>query len=359
MATLGKSDCLAESIETEIWGKTTDGQNIERVTLTNANGIRVQVMSYGATLLAIETPDREGNIVLNLGTFEEYQKGHPLFGSTVGRYANRIDSGGFVIDGKRFDLDSVDAKTGVHIHGGKTGFQNQVWKLEAKPEAGYLIADFSLVSKDGHEFYPGRLEVKVSYRLREDFDILSIVCNATTDQATHVNLTNHAYFNLGGAGSGNILDHRLSLRSDRILEFDDRKIPTGKLLPVAGTPFDFQEERVLGKAISVIPGRLDHCYAQPNDYMADPFHCLKLVDPKSGRTLEMSSSLPGIQLYSANYLKPDLKSPNGNPYGPHHGICLEAQFFPDTPNRPEFPSSLLRPGETYSHTTNFAFGVEE
>ena len=344
-------------METEVWGKTRDGREVERVTLTNKNGIRVQVMTYGATLLSIETPDREGgmdNITLSLGSFEEYENGHPLFGSIVGRYANRIDTGGFSIDGKRYDLETVNQKTGVHIHGGATGFQKQMWEVRTEKNGDGVTAIFSLVSEDGHEGYPGRLDVQVRYQLTAQ-DELVLVYSGSADKATHVNLTNHVYFNLQGAGSGDVRDHQLSLNADKVLEFDERKIPTGKLLPVVGTAFDFREFGPIGEALKSIEGGLDHCFVLNRS----GFKSGDLYDPVSGRTLSMWTSMPGVQVYTANHLKASLKNSEGKPYGPHHGICLETQFFPDTPNRPEFPSSLLREGEIFRHETRFQFGIKK
>jgi aldose 1-epimerase len=196
------------------------------------------------------------------------------------------------------------------------------------------------------------LEVTVEYRLADD-DTLTLIYQAETSKATHVNLTNHVYFNLSGAGSGGVLDHLLAIAAERVLEFDERKIPTGKLLPTAGTPFDFKESRPIGEAIEEIGSGLDHCFALTEG------KGVLLKDPASGRLLSVATSLPGVQVYTANHLKPTLKSPDGKPYGPHHGICFETQFFPDTPNQATFPSSLLRPGEKYVEMTMFRFATEK
>ncbi|MCB1079196.1 MAG: galactose mutarotase, partial [Verrucomicrobiae bacterium] len=283
-------------------------------------------------------------------TFAEYEAGHPLFGSVVGRYANRISGGGFSIDGVRHDLKTVNPKTGVHIHGGKEGLASQLWEVKAyrlKPTA---VAEFTHVSPAGHEGFPGRVEFKVIYRWTAG-RILEIEYRATADQPTHVNLTNHAYFNLGGMASGDIRNHVLTLQSDRILEFDDRKIPTGGFLDVTGTPFDFRRPRTIGSRLAqVAGGGYDHCYVltQPGQ-VADPTLFARLEDPKSGRVMEVLTTQPGVQLYTANYLKP--------PFLPHQGVCLETQHFPDSPNRPEFPSTLIRPGEEYREVTVFRFSV--
>jgi len=349
------------SVETEVWGMTASGEQVKRVTLTNAAGMRIQVMTYGATLLSVETPDRTGkatNVTLSLGSFAEYEAGHPLFGSIVGRYANRIDSGGFTIDGRRYELETVNAKTGVHIHGGATAFQKQLWEVRTEEDEDAVSVIFSLISADGHEGFPGRLEVEVTYRLGDD-NSLTLDYAANTDKATHVNLTNHVYFNLAGAGSGDVLDQRLQLGASRRLVFDERKIPSGEVVPVAGTAFDFRDMRAIGDAIAEVDGGgYDHCFVlDGNSESGEPKFCAKVIDPKSGRTLEVTTTMPGVQLYTANHLKPKLISPGGRPYGPHHGFCLETQYFPDTPNQPDFPGSLLKPDRKYQHTTVFRFGV--
>ncbi len=352
---------FSQSVETEVWGVTEAGEEVQRLTLTNADGMRVQMMTYGAILLSVETPDRAGkmaNVTLSLGSFAEYEAGHPLFGSIVGRYANRIDTGGFTIEGQRFQLETVNAKTGVHIHGGATGFQNQLWKVRTQKAGDSISAIFSLVSADGHEGFPGRLEVEVAYRLAND-NSLTLDYTAMTDKPTHVNLTNHVYFNLAGAGSGDVLDQRLRLGASRRLVFDERKIPTGELVSVAGTPFDFREMHAIGTAIAEVDGGgYDHCYVLDAERRDDgAIFCAEAIDPVSGRTLEVTTTMPGVQLYTANHLQPKLVSPEGKPYGPHHGFCLETQYFPNAPNQPNFPSSLLGPGHSYRHTTAFRFGV--
>ncbi len=353
----------AQSVETEVWGQTGAGEKVERLTLTNSHGMRIQVMSYGATLLSVETPDRDGkmaNVTLSLGSFAEYEAGHPLFGSIVGRYANRIDTGGFTIEGRRFDLQTVNAKTGVHIHGGATGFQKQLWQVRTHKDDASVSAVFSLISADGHEGFPGRLEVEVEYRLGND-NSLTLDYTANTDKPTHVNLTNHVYFNLAGAGSGDVLNQRLRLGASHRLLFDERKIPTGEVVPVADTPFDFRELRAIGATIARVEGGgYDHCYVLDAERRDDgALFCAQVIDPESGRTLEVTTTMPGVQLYTANHLKPQLVSPEGKPYGPHHGFCLETQYFPNAPNEPDFPGSLLVPERTYRHSTVFRFGVAE
>jgi aldose 1-epimerase len=307
---------------------------------------RVVLAEYGALLVSVGTADREGevgHVTLSYRSLEEALAGG-VFGSVIGRFANRIGGGGFEIDGKRHELESVN-KDGVHIHGGATGFHRQLWKGEATG-AGVV---FSLSSPDGHEGYPGKVEVSVTYTLTND-NILRLDYAGTTDRPTHLNLTNHVYFNL--AGSGDIREHVLEMDCEQVLAIDPRKVPTGAFLDVAETPFDFREAKPVGREIeSVEGGGYDHCFVVPRrDAALVPF--ATLADPVSGRTMEIATTKPGVQIFTANSFK-------GEPFPRWGAICFETQFFPDTPNRPEFPPSLLRPGEVYRHTTEFRFGVEK
>ena len=343
------------TIERENWGKTKEGEVVELFTLSNGKGMEVRVMSYGATLVGVDVPDREGkveNVTLYLDSFAEYEAGHPLLGSIVGRFANRIDTGGFTIDGTRFDLDAVNKRTGVHIHGGPTGFQRQVWEGEIVEEG----VRFTIVSADGHEGFPGEVEARVTYRLDEE-NALSLEYEATTSKPTHVNLTNHVYFNLAGAGSGDVLGQELTLAAENLLEFDERKIPTGKLLPVAGTAFDFRGGKAIGERFDETGGGYDHCYVLDQGGKAEPGFCARAVDRKSGRVMEVSTTQPGVQLYTANGMKETLGA-GGKSYGKYHGFCLETQHYPNAPNMEEVPSTLLRPGEVLAEVTVFRFGVE-
>lgn len=352
----------AQSIEKFEFGTTAEGETVDRFLLVNARGLRAEVMTYGATLLSLEIPDREGrlaNINLNFGTFAEYEAGHPLLGSVVGRFANRIDTGGFSIDGIRYDLETVNAKTGVHIHGGKEGLASRIWQADPIAGDNYTGVKFSHVSPDGHEGYPGRVVLSVTYRLTND-DSLEIEYRGTTDKATHLNLTNHAYFNLAGAGSGDILDHQLTLNADEILDFDERKIPHGDFVAVDGTAFDFRKASKVGERIGQVEGGgYDHCFVlkeKPSEVLRT---FARLEDPESGRVMEVATTQPGVQVYTANFLKPKFQSPEGKPYGAHHGICLETQHFPNSPNVSSFPSTLVRPDEEYREMTVFTFSVAE
>ena len=352
---LPQNPLQAQTAEGSNWGIMPDGRPVRRFTLTNPHGTRISISEYGAILLSIETPDREGTpgtITLSYKTLEEALSGG-VFGSVIGRFANRIDGGGFSIDGNRYDLVSVNEKTRVHIHGGQNGFQRQLWSGTCGTDADGAFVVLKLTSPDGHEGYPGKVDVEVVYRLSPG-NTLSVAYRGTTDKPTHLNLTNHAYFNL--AGEGDVRGHLLTMTCNEVLEIDERKIPTGKKLRVAGGPFDFLSPKPIGEDLeSVADGGYDHCFIIPKneEFKAGaPIPFAKLSDPASGRTMEIASTLPGVQIYTANHF-------NNNPHPRWGGICFETQFFPDTPNKPDFPSSLLRPGEVYRHVTEFRFGTEE
>ena len=299
-------------------------------------------------------PDRHGNlddVTLYLDTLGEYLEGHPLFGSVVGRFANRIAGGSFTIDGVEHKLFA--GRSGNHIHGGKVGFQKLVWDAVPIREANSVGVVLSLVSPDGDEGYPGKLDVKVAYKLTNDNELV-MDYTAVTDKPTHVNLTNHAYWNLAGAGSGDVLDHQLMLNANYYLPTDEQKIPLGNLAPVRGTPMDFTKPKTLGSRIDQVPGGYDHCYVLskgPNERLS---LCARVVEPKSGRVMEVYTTQPGVQLYTANGLSSRFGA-GGFSYGPHHGLCLETQHYPDSPNKPQFPTTVLRPGETYHEVTVHKF----
>lgn len=352
LATVFFSAVLVQTAEVNstVWGKMLDGREVRLFTLTNEQGLTVCLADYGALLVSIDALDRNGEsgrITLTYNSLEEALAGG-VFGSVIGRFANRIDGGGFMIEGTRYDLESVNPKTGVHIHGGKTGFHRQLWQSKSFKNDGKAAVTFNLESADGHEGYPGTVKAGVTYTLTND-NALIIDYEATTDQPTHVNLTNHAYFNLAGGGS--IEEQTLQLHASKILEIDDRNIPTGKRLPVANTPFDFLTPKRLGDQLPLIgKGGLDHCFVPAESNSAQTIAVLK--DPKSGRVMTVVSTKPGVQIFTGNNFK-------GNPYPKWGGICFETQFFPNAPNEPSFPSSLLRPGDRYEHTTEFRFSVAD
>lgn len=346
------------AVEKTAFGKTPEGEQVDLYTMTNANGVTVKVMTHGATLISVEVPDRHGkfaNVTLYLDSLKDYLGGHPLFGSTVGRYANRIAGAKFTLDGATYMLSPNAGKN--HIHGGRKGFQNLVWEAHRIRSRDSVSVELSHTSPDGHEGYPGRLEVKVTYFLTNDNE-LRIDYFARTDKPTHINLTNHAYWNLAGAGSGDVLDHVLMIDADRYLPSDSAKIPSGELKSVKGTPMDFTEPQTIGSRIAQVPGGYDHCYVlnkKPEELL--PL-AARVVEPKSGRVMEVYTTQPGVQLYTANGLSSRLKG-GGRSYGPQHALCLETQHYPDSPNKPQFPSTVLRPGETYRELTVHKFTVQK
>ncbi|MCL4201380.1 MAG: galactose mutarotase [Pirellulaceae bacterium] len=352
------ADQPAVKVTKSQWGQTPDGSSIDLYTLTNASGMRATVMTYGATLTSVCVPDRAGrldNVTLYLDTCDDYLRGHPLFGSVVGRYANRIAGAGFTLDGVQYALTPNAGAN--HIHGGRDGFQRLLWKAEPvqrEQSAGVLLTH---TSPDGHEGYPGTLKVSVLYEVTKD-NQLRMEYRAVTDKPTHVNLTNHAYWNLGGALSGEILDHTLTLNADAYLPADAQKIPTGEIRTVADTVMDFRRPQPIGSRIQQVEGKnYDHCYVlnkQPDQRLS---LAARVSDPKSGRVMEVFTTQPGVQFFTASFLS-DRLGAGGRSYGPYHGFCLETQHYPDSPNRAHFPSTVLRPGATYHELTIHKFYVD-
>ncbi|HID23488.1 MAG TPA: galactose mutarotase [Planctomycetaceae bacterium] len=339
-----------------MFGRSRDGRPIELYTIENSRGLKAKVMTYGATLVCIEQPDRTGKlapVTLYLDTFEEYLAGHPLFGSTVGRFANRISNAAFLIDGVRYELDRNAGQH--HIHGGRGGFHKRIWSARPVYQSGTAGVSLSLVSPDGDQGYPGTLKVSVTYLLSEANE-LRIEYEATTDRPTHVNLTNHAYWNLAGAGSGDVLDHLLTIEADSYLVSDRRRMPTGRIGSVTGTPFDFRVPHRIGERIGQVPGGYDHCYVLKKPAGKRYALAATVYDPSSGRYMEVWTTQPGVQLYTANGLS-DRFGASGKRYGRHHALCLETQHFPDSPNKPHFPTTLLRPGQRYQELTVHVFSV--
>jgi aldose 1-epimerase len=333
-------------------------QDVDAYTLTNTHGIEAKIITYGATLVSLKTPDRAGrlaNIVLGFDTLAPYLAGVPYFGATVGRYANRIAAGRFVLEGKTYQLPRNDGPNS--LHGGVHGFDKHVWTAEPLDTGNAL--QLTYVSADGEEAYPGRLTAHVTYRLGDD-DTLAIEFEATTTAPTPVNLANHAYFNLTGDPRNTILDHVLTLNADRFTPVDATLIPTGELRAVARTPFDFRKAETVGRRIGDKDEQLERGRGYDHNWVLDKSapHALTLAavlsDPKSGRSIELSTTQPGLQFYSGNFL--DGKTTAGGTVFAHRtGLCLETQHFPDSPNHPSFPSTILRPGETYSEKTVLAF----
>jgi aldose 1-epimerase len=347
--------------DVQTFGKTHDGHEVKVHTLTNLHGLRVRLIDYGATLISVETPDRSGkntNITLGFPTLEGYVQRHPFFGSTVGRYANRIAGGKFTLDGKTYTLAINNGPN--HLHGGRKGFDAVLWKPEPVTGPDFVGVKFSYTSPDGDEGYPGELDTTVTFTL-SNANALRIDYTATTDKPTVVNLTNHAYWNLAGAGSGNVLSHELTIAADKYLPIDDTSIPTGQLAPVKGTPLDFTTPHTIGERIGELkkdPHKTkgyDHCFVlrgqQGNLELA-----ARVKEPTSGRVMEVYTTEPGIQLYCANFLD---GGPSAGGFRQHDAFCLETQHYPDSPNKPEFPTTVLRPGDTYRTTTEHRFSVEK
>lgn len=345
------------SVVKSVFGQLPDGTAVEQYTLTNQRGLEVKVMTYGATITAVRVPDRQGrlaNVTLYLDTLDDYYRGHPLFGSLVGRYANRIEGAKFTLDGTAYALEA-NAGT-YHIHGGKQGFPKILWQATPVQDATSAGVELRHVSPDGHAGFPGTLSVQVVYRVTAD-NALRMEYTARTDKPTHVNLTNHAYWNLAGAGSGDVLGHVLTLYADGYLPSDKRKIPTGEIRSVAGTALDFRQPQPIGARLADVEDQnYDHCYVLTKPASQRLALAARVVEPKTGRVMEVSTTQPGVQFFSAKQLR-DRWQAGGVPYGPYHGFCLETQHFPDTPNRPAFPSTVLRPGETYHEVTIHTFSV--
>jgi len=355
------ADKPAMSIEIQTVGKAEDGSILEQITMQNKNGLRVKMISYGATITSVETPDRNGklaNITLGFPEPAGYFQRHPYFGSTVGRYGNRIAKGKFKLDGKEYTLAVNNGDN--HLHGGVKAFDAVNWSVEKVEKADSVGAKFTYLSPDGDEGYPGNLNAVVTYTLTNS-DELKIDYEATTDKATVINLTNHAYWNLAGAGSGTILKHELMLNADKWIPVDAGSIPTGELAPVKGTAMDFTTPHLIGERINEMKKPphtskgYDHCFVLRGQSGKLEL-AAKVKDPTSGRTMEVFTTEPGIQLYCGNFLDGD---PKGNGHKQHEAFCLETQHYPDSPNQPNFPSTVLKPGETYRSQTVHKFGVEK
>ena len=342
-------------IEQDVFGTTTSGDEVQRFILTNRHGHSIGVMSWGASLLEVNVPDRDGqlaNVNCVFRSLDRYLQKHPYFGSSVGRFCNRIGDAKFAIDGVEYALTVNHGKH--QLHGGITNFAFQNWSSESYQTAEAVGVRFSLTSPDGHEGYPGNLKVVADYQWN-DANELTIRYTANTDMPTHVNLTNHSYWNLGGAGSGTMRDHLLQMDADQVLDVDGDLIPTGRFNSVEGTPFDFREPTPIGARNDQLPETkgYDHCLVVRGE-MGRLRRAAKVVDPKSGRMMVVETTQPGCQLYAAGNLPGGEKSA-GN--GPHDAFCLETQHYPDSPHHKNFPQTLLNPGEELSETTVHRFGI--
>lgn len=343
------------------FGTAPDGKAVELITLTNAHGVELRAMTYGAIIVSLKVPDRAGelgDVVLGYDSLAGYVKSSPYFGAVVGRYGNRIARGKFTLDGTDYTLAVNNGPNA--LHGGLKGFDKVVWSADTMRTPEGVGIRFSYVSKDGEEGYPGTLTTTVTYTLT-DANEVHIAYEATTDKATPLNLTQHSYFNL--AGQGDVLSHVLTVNANRYTPVDSTLIPTGELAPVAGTPFDFTTPHAIGERISIdhqqlkFGGGYDHNFVLTR---ADTGLALAAVlkEPTSGRVLEVRTTEPGVQFYSGNFLDGTLTGKGGVVYAHRNGLCLETQHFPDSPNQEVFPNTILRPGQTYRSRTVWRFGVE-
>ena len=339
-----------------------DGQDVIRYVLSNDNGVRVAILSYGGIVQSVDVPDRTGesaNIVLGFDSLEGYTGKDPYFGAICGRYSNRIAKGRFTLNGKEYTLATNNGPN--HLHGGIKGFNEVVWQSRplSKQAAGAdaVGVELNYTSRDGEEGYPGALKVTVVYTLNNKNE-LKIEYTATSDKPTPINLTNHSYWNLAGASPGearDVLEHVLMLNCDKYLPVDETLIPTGELKSVEGTPMDFTEPHPIGSRIERVAGGYDHCYVingKPDELRL----AARVYEPASGRVMEVRTTEPGVQFYTGNFLN---GSQAEGGFEKHEGFCLECQHFPDSPNQPEFPNTILEPGRVYKQTTVHTFSVRK
>jgi aldose 1-epimerase len=344
------------------WGTLPDGTAVDLYTMVNANGMEVHASNYGGIITALLVPDGTGkttDVVLGLKSFDDYVKNPPYFGAIIGRYGNRIAKGQFKIDDQTYKLPKNDGPN--TLHGGVKGFDKVVWHAEPFEKEDSVGVIFAYTSKDGEEGFPGNLQARVTYTLT-DKNELSFEYHATTDKPTVVNLTQHTYFNLAGDGNGDVLNHEFTIYADSYTPVNKQLIPTGKIEPVTDTPFDFRNKTALNTRINAdnqqikFAGGFDHNFVlkrkQPGLVVA-----ARVSEPTTRRVLEVRTTEPGVQFYTGNFLDDKLAAKSGKPYGKHSGFCLETQHYPDSPNQPEFPSTVLRPGEEYNSQTIYAFSV--
>jgi aldose 1-epimerase len=349
-------------IRKQAFGRTANQTVVDLYTLTNAHGVEARIMTYGGIIVSLKVPDRKGNlgdVVLGYGSLEGYlQNNGPYFGALIGRYGNRIRKGAFSLSGHEYRLATNNGEN--HLHGGVKGFDKVVWtatEVKSHEDVGLAL---TYLSKDGEEGYPGNLSVTVVYTLTHNNE-LKIDYTATTDKETVINLTNHSYFNL--VGSGDILNHELMISGGRFTPVDQGLIPTGELRSVKGTPMDFTQAKAIGARIRqpdeqlVLGKGYDHNWAL-NRSSDKLILAARVYEPGNGRVLEVYTTEPGIQFYSGNFLDGTIKGKGGQAYQKCAGLCLETQHFPDSPNRPDFPSTVLKPGQKYTTTTIYRFSTK-
>jgi aldose 1-epimerase len=347
------------------FGKTPDGKQVDLYTLTNAHGMKAKIITYGGILTELDAPDRDGkmgDVVLGFDNLQSYLAGSPYFGALIGRVANRVAKGRFTLDGKEYKLFVNNGPNA--LHGGEKGFDKVVWRAKPENTKEGPTLELTYLSPSGEEGYPGNLTVHVTYTLTNE-NALRIDYTATADKATPLNLTNHSYFNLGGPGSGSILGEEVMIAADKYTPVDATMIPTGEIKPVKGTPLDFTKPTTIGARIdelkpdeaSANPGGYDHNYVLRGGDK-EPALAACVHDPKSGRTMEVYTTEPGLQFYTGNFLDGKLKGKNGVAYKKHQAFCMEADHFPDSVNHADFPSTILEPGKTYVQTTIYKFSAK-
>jgi aldose 1-epimerase len=357
MSITSSSHAASTSVESAIWGKTAAGEEVKLFTLRNANGMEAKITNWGGFIVSLKVADRDGkfaDVVLGFDSLDGYLAKNPFFGCITGRYANRIGGASFKIDGVEHKLTANSGKN--HIHGGKVGFDKKVWAAKEVADG----VELSYTSADGEEGFPGTLKCTVTYTLTKD-NGLRIDYKATTDKPTVLNLTNHAYFNLAGEGSGDILSHELTIPSEQITATDDELITTGEIISIKGTPLDFTSPHTIGERIGADFKPLIQGIGYDHNYVLSYSRGLKIAavvnEPTSGRMMTVVTTEPGVQLYTGNHLK-DVNGKGGHVYKARHGFCLETQHYPDSPNKPDFPSVILRPSETFQSTTIYQFSAK-
>ncbi|MFT4547474.1 MAG: aldose 1-epimerase [Verrucomicrobiales bacterium] len=348
------------------FGKTTDGTEVKLYTLTNETGMSVSITNYGGIVTSIVVPDKNGkpgDVVCGYEKVEDYIAGSPYFGCITGRYANRIAKGKFSLDGEEYTLATNNEPN--HLHGGVVGFDKKVWTATTVKDDGSLQLVLNYSSPDGEEGYPGKLDCKVTYRLPNKENSLHIDYEATTDKSTPINLTNHSYFNLAGHGSGTHLEHEIAINADRYTPTDATAIPTGELAPVKGTPFDFTTSHKIGERIEADHEQIkfgkgyDHNWVINQPKPGVLTLAAHVFEPTTGRILEVHTTEPGIQFYTGNFLDGSNIGKGGKVYKHRYAFCLETQHHPDSPNQKNFPSCILKPGDKYTHTCIYKFGIKK
>ena len=357
----GKDVGVSRKLTREPWGKTAAGEAVELYTLTNAKGAEAKITTYGGIVVSLKVPDRAGamgDVVLGFDNLDSYlqQPPPPYFGALIGRYGNRIGKAKFTLNGIEYTLAKNNGEN--HLHGGRRGFDKVVWNAKGGPGESL---ELNYLSKDGEEGYPGNLSATVTYTWTDNNE-LKIDYIATTDKDTVVNLTNHSYFNLAGQGEGDILSHQVTIQAEKFTPVDKGLIPTGELKSVAGTPFDFRSPKAIGERIDLKEEQLELGHGYDHNFVLSnpgggPQQAAKVTEAKSGRVMEVLTTEPGLQFYTGNFLDGTIHGKGGKVYGRRAAFCMETQHFPDSPNKPDFPSTVLKPGGRYQTTTVYRFST--